>query len=141
MRKAVVTGVMLGTLALAGCQTSSQVGIITRPSGDPGAVIRIAQPYHELGLRQGKTCRYFLLAVIPWGDGTVAKALDEALTPVGGDALINVLVTSSLFTFIPYFNIFSFGCTTVQGVAVAYDNPPAGIAPVDPVSAAPATTY
>ena len=102
-----LASVIAAAALVAGCQTSSQVGVITRTSADPGAVIREAQPYQQLGTAKGRSCRYFLLAVIPWGDGTVAKALDDALTPVGGDAMINVLVSSSLYTFIPYFNVFS----------------------------------
>ncbi|MBK8174194.1 MAG: hypothetical protein IPK66_02510 [Rhodospirillales bacterium] len=122
--KAITLATVLAALALAGCETSSQIGIITRPSADPGAVLRDPQPYRQLGMTKGRSCRYFLLAIIPWGDGTVTQALDDALTPVGGDALINVLVTSSLYTFIPYFNVFSFGCTTVEGVAVSFEPAP-----------------
>ncbi|HYN38982.1 MAG TPA: hypothetical protein VES39_07010, partial [Rhodospirillales bacterium] len=125
----------VATLLLAGCQTSSQVGIIGRPATDPGAAIRDAQPYKELGPSKGRSCRYFALAIIPWGDGTVGAALDDALQPHGGDALLNVLVTSSLYTFIPYFNVFSFGCTTLEGVVIAYQT--ASPVPATPLPATP----
>jgi hypothetical protein len=132
-RLAVVT---LTAVALAGCQTSSQVGMIARSAADPAAVVRNAVPYRELGPAKGRSCRYFLLAIIPWGDGTVAAALDDALQPVNGDALTNVLVSSSLYTFIPYFNVFSFGCTSLEGLAIAFQ--PAG--DVAPTTASPPPT-
>jgi hypothetical protein len=50
----------------------------------------------------------------------MGKAVDEALAKSGGDALINVSVTTSLYGFIPLYNIFSFTCTTVRGVAIKF---------------------
>jgi hypothetical protein len=46
----------------------------------------------------------------------VEKALDEK----GGDALINVTVSTSLYGFVLIYNIYSFTCTTVNGIAVKF---------------------
>jgi hypothetical protein len=62
----------------------------------------------------------FLIAVIPFGDSTFSSAVDEALAQRGGDALLNVTVSSSLYGFVPIYNVYSFTCTSVQGVAVKF---------------------
>ena len=110
----------LATIALASCTSVGQVGAMTRASADPGAMIREAHPYREIGPAKGTACRYFLLAIVPWGDATASQALEEALDATGGDALLNVTVYSSLYTFIPYFNIFTYTCTSVEGTAISY---------------------
>lgn len=58
--------------------------------------------------------------MIPFGNGSFSKAVDDALASRGGDALINVTVTTSLYGFIPIYNVYSFTCTTVSGIAVKY---------------------
>ena len=62
---------------------------------------RPGEEAHEIGPAKGTACRYFLLAIVPWGDPTAAQALQKALDATGGDALLNVTVYSSLYTFIP----------------------------------------
>ena len=69
---------------------------------------------------RGEACRYFLLGVARWGDSTATRAFEKALEPSGGEALINVTVSTSLYGFIPIYNVFSFTCTTVEGVAIRY---------------------
>jgi len=56
--------------------------------------------------------------VIPWGNGTLSAAVDDALEKVKGDALINVTVSNSLYGFLPIYNIFAFTCTDVKGIAI-----------------------
>ena len=67
-------------------------------------MLRNAQPYKELGPVQSQACRFFLLGVIPWGNATLSTAVDNALSTVGGDALINVTVINSLYGFVPMAN-------------------------------------
>ena len=50
--------------------------------------------------------------------------MEKALDATGGDALLNVTVYSSLYTFIPYFHIFTYTCTSVEGTAISYLPPP-----------------
>ncbi len=50
----------------------------------------------------------------------MSKAIDNALAQKGGDALLNVTIHSSLYGFVPIYNVYSFTCTTVQGVAVKF---------------------
>ena len=64
---------------------------------------------------------FFLLGVAPWGNSTVSQAIDDALKN-GGDALINVSVTSSLYGFVPIYNIFCYTCTNVEGVAIEFES-------------------
>ncbi len=40
------------------------------------------------------TCRHFAIALIPLGNSSFSKAVDDALAQKGGDALINVTVSS-----------------------------------------------
>lgn len=108
------------SIILFGCTSVGTLGIVTKSSGDPGAVLRYGQSYKELGPVEGESCRYFLLGVAPWGDATFSTAVDKALTKSGGDALINVTVTNSLYGFVPIYNVFDYTCTNVKGIAIKY---------------------
>ena len=88
---------------------------------DPGKLLRDPHSYHELGPAEGQACRFFVLAIIPFGDSTFSMALDHALEKSGGNALVNVSTSSSLYGFVPIYNILSFTCTTVQGIAIKID--------------------
>lgn len=113
--------VLLAALLLSGCSTSGTLGIVMRTKSDPGAMLRNAQTYRELGPVRGEACRYFLLAIVPWGDSALSTAVDNALAGVGGDALINVQVTSGLYGYIPIYNVFSYTCTNVSGTAIKFE--------------------
>ena len=76
--------------------------------------------FEEIGPAEGSACRHFVVAVIPFGNSTFSTAVEDALAQKGGDALLNVTVTSSLYGFVPIYNVYSFTCTSVQGVAVKY---------------------
>ena len=115
-----LAAVALASVGLAGCTSVGQVGIMTKPTADPGALIREAHPYQDLGPARGKACRFFVLAIIPFGDSAASTALDKALAQSGGDALLNVTVSTSLYGFIPIYNVLSFTCTTVDGIAIRY---------------------
>ena len=117
MRKYIL---LLLALSVTGCTSVGTIGIVTKSTGDPGAMLRNAQPYKELGPVQGDACRYFLLAIVPWGDATLSTAVDSALAKVDGDALINVTVSNSLYGFIPLYNVFSYTCTDVKGIAIKF---------------------
>ena len=82
--------------------------------------MKSGRPYQELGPVEGEACRYFVLAIIPFGRSDFQRAVDDALEKKGGDAIVNVTVASSLYGFIPIYNVFSFTCTTVQGVAIKF---------------------
>ncbi len=111
---------LVGTLLLGGCASVGNLGMVTKSMGDPGSLLRNAQTYKELGPAEGEACRFFILAVIPFGDSTFSSAVDEALQRSGGDALLNVTVSSSLYGFIPIYNVFSYTCTNVKGVAIKF---------------------
>ncbi len=119
MRK--ILCLLVVSLSLAGCTSVGTIGLVTKSNADPGALLKNAQSYKELGTVEGEACRYFLLAIVPWGDATFSTAVDEALKKAGGDALLNVTVTNSLYGFIPIYNVFTYTCTSVKGVAIKYE--------------------
>ena len=108
-------------LIINGCTSVGNLGIVTKSSGDPGNLLRTGQKYKEIGRTEGDACRYFILGILPYGDSSFSVAVEEALNKSGGDALLNVTVTSSLYGFLPVYNIFSFTCTTVNGMAIKFD--------------------
>jgi hypothetical protein len=109
------------TLIVTGCSSSGTLGIVTRSSADAAGLLKSGRSFQDLGPAEGTACRHFVLAIIPWGDSTFSTAVDNALKQKGGDALINVTVTSSLYGFIPIYNVYSFTCTEVKGVAVKFE--------------------
>jgi len=120
MRPPLLRLALCSILLLAGCSSSGTLGIITKPMADPGGILKAGRPFQELGSVEGQKCRHFVLAVIPWGEGDVAHAVEEALAQKGGDAIINANVEHSLYGFVPIYNVYSFSCTTVRGIAIKF---------------------
>ena len=108
----------VGLLSVMGCTSLGSLGMVTKSSVDPAAIVGKGHAFKELGPAEGQACRYFALAVIPWGNSDIQTAVDKALQPTEGDALVNVSTTTSLYGFVPIYNVFSFTCTTVKGTAV-----------------------
>ena len=111
---------VLTLVLLAGCTSVGNFGIVTRPLSDNAELLKKGVAFEELGPVEGSACRHFVIAVIPFGNSSFSKAVENALAERGGDALINVTVSSSLYGFVPIYNVYSFTCTTVQGVAVTF---------------------
>jgi len=111
---------LVALLYVMGCSSTGNLGMVTKSSADPLKLIKSSQNFEEIGPAEGKACRYFLLALIPWGESDMGKAIDDALAKTGGDALVNVSVTSTLYGFIPLYNVFSYTCTTIQGIAIKF---------------------
>lgn len=107
-------------LSLAGCVSVGNLGLVTKSGLNPISILQTETKFQELGPTKARACRHFLLAVIPWGDSDIQTAVDKALAKSGGDALVNVTTSSSLYGFIPYFNVYSITCTTVQGTAIKF---------------------
>lgn len=113
---------IVAALMLAGCTSVGTMGIVTKSSAEPVSILKNGQAYKELGTAQGEACRFFLLGMIPWGDATLSTAVDDALSKVGGDAMVNVTVSNSLYGFLPvFYNVFSYTCTDVKGIAVKFE--------------------
>jgi len=107
----------------AGCTSVGTVGMVTKSTAEPVSILKNGQAYKEVGPAQGEACRFFLLGMIPWGDATMSTAVDDALSKVGGDAMVNVTVSNSLYGILPVFwNVFSYTCTDVKGIAVKFEN-------------------
>ncbi|MBI5623989.1 MAG: hypothetical protein HY924_09440 [Elusimicrobia bacterium] len=112
---------VLASLLLVGCTSVGRVGIVTRGSADPGALLKGQRFFHEVGPAEARACRFLALGIIPGGNADIQEATDKALDKTGGDALINVTTANSLYAFLPIYNVLSVGCTTVKGTAIAYD--------------------
>jgi hypothetical protein len=110
-----------GVIFLAGCSSSGTLGLVTKSSADPASLLRSGRAFKELGPVEAEVCRHFLLAIIPWGASDFGRAVDKALVERGGDALLNVTVEASLYGFIPIYNVYSFTCTKVQGIAIKFE--------------------
>ena len=113
--------VVASIIFLTGCSSSGTLGIVTQSSADPASLLRSGKAFKELGPVEGQACRHFVLAIIPWGQGDFGHAVDQALAQKGGDALLNVSVETSLYGFVPIYNVYSFTCTTVKGIAVKFE--------------------
>jgi hypothetical protein len=107
-------------LMAAGCTSVGHLGIVTKASANNADTLKSGVAFEELGPAEGSACRHFLVAVIPFGNATFSSAVEDALAQRGGDALLNVTVTNSLYGFVPIYNVYSFTCTSVQGVAVRF---------------------
>jgi hypothetical protein len=125
-RAAIRLWTLLTLLAMSGCVSVGSLGIITKSSVDPAAVLEHSHRLDVVGPAEGQACRFFVLAVIPWGNSDVQTAVDKALGTSGGDALINVTTSTSLYGFVPVYNVLSFTCTSVQGTAVRIEDLTAG---------------
>lgn len=105
-----------------GCVSTGTVGILAKSRANPLSLVTGAHPFQELGSAHGHACRFFVLAVAPFGDSTLSTAVDDALSRTRGDALLNATVSSSLFGFIPYYNVLSYTCTSVKGIAIRFES-------------------
>lgn len=115
---------LVGILILSGCSSTANLGLITRSTAKPSDIIEKQHLVKEVGPVKGQACRWFFVGLIPFGNSTLPKAVDKALAKNGGDALINVSVTTSLYGFMPIvYNVVSFTCTTVEGVAIKIEDP------------------
>lgn len=113
---------IVSVFALAGCSTTGNLGLVTRSAASPGTFLTENTQFKELGQAAGKACRHFILALIPFGQSDVAHAVDKALEGTGGDALINVSTESSLYGFVPIYNVYTYTCTKVHGTAIKFEN-------------------
>jgi hypothetical protein len=119
--KALLLSFALITLVVTGCSSSGTLGIVTRSTADASGLLKSGRSFQDLGPAEGSACRHFVLAIIPWGDSAFSTAVENALQQKRADALINVTVTSSLYGFIPIYNVYSFTCTEVKGIAVKFE--------------------
>lgn len=116
-----MVAVVMMVMALSGCSSSGNLGMVVKSTANPGALLTNPTAFRELGSAEGEACRFFVLSVLPFGSSDVAAAVDEALLKSGGDALLNVTVSSSLYGFIPVYNLFTYTCTNVKGIAVKFE--------------------
>ena len=69
---------------LAACSSVGTLGIVTRSTADPASIFKSGRTYQEIGPAEGQACRFFVIAVIPFGDSTFSTAVERALAERGG---------------------------------------------------------
>lgn len=129
IRDSLFFAALLMVLILPGCVSTGNLGLVVRSMASPADLLTESHSFRQLGPAEGRACRFFVVAIVPFGDSTVSAAVDDALQKSGGDALVNVSTSSSLYGFIPIYNVLSFTCTTVRGTAIAIGPPPGGAPP------------
>lgn len=105
-------------LAVSGCSTTSHMGVVSAPGSNPEAMLGNANDYERVGPVSGRACRFFALGVFPWGDSTPGAAVNKALSDSEADAVIDASATTSLYGFLPIYQVLSYTCTTVRGTGV-----------------------
>lgn len=103
-----------------GCTSMGTLGMVTKSEADPASILRVGRSFKELGPAEGNACKYILLSIVPWGESDLESAVGRALKKSKGDALVNVSVANSLYSFLPIYNILSVSCTAVKGIAVKF---------------------
>ncbi len=98
------------TLALSGCT-------YYRPY--QGVPLASLDGVEVVGTTEGEACRNFFLCIPVGGENTLKEAIDDALSRIGGDSLINYTVDIKTGTF-PIIPIFFKRCTIVKGTAVRF---------------------
>ena len=108
-------------LLAAGCTSVGRVGLMTKSGASPVDLVRDGK-YDELGPAEASSCRWLLIGVIPYGNADPGYVMERALASTGGDALLNVSTSNSLYGFIPIYNVFSITCTTLKGTAIRFQH-------------------
>ncbi len=124
MTTRILVVVLLAAVA-AGCSSTGTMGIAAKSMADPGGMLKAGRSYTEIGPAYGRSCRFIAIGIIPFGNGTLTSAVDDALAANGGDALLNVSVTNELYSLLPIYNVFCWTCTSVNGIAIKLDPPKA----------------
>jgi hypothetical protein len=124
MMTRILVVILLAAVA-AGCSSTGTMGIAAKSMADPGGMLKAGRSYTEIGPVYGRSCRFIAIGIIPFGNGTLTSAVDEALAGNGGDALLNVSVTNELYSLLPIYNVFCWTCTSVNGIAIKFDPPKA----------------
>ena len=75
---------VLGGAFLTGCTSVGNLGIVTKPSANNAERLKSGVSFEELGPVEGSGCRHFVLAIIPFGDSSFSKAVDDALGKTAG---------------------------------------------------------
>lgn len=120
-KKIVSLAVFSGLIGFScGCTSVGTLGMITKSEADPASILRSGRSFKELGPAQGNACKYMFLSVVPWGESDLESAVGRALKKSNGDALLNVSVANSLYSFLPIYNILSVSCTAVKGIAIKF---------------------
>jgi hypothetical protein len=109
-------------LVLTGCvnrSSNGSLGMITKSSlASASSILKSGRPYRELGPAEGQTCQTFTLFIFPTGKSDFVTAVDNALDPNGGDALISI---TSKTTMTGAWFAGGVVCTTVKGTAIKFE--------------------
>lgn len=109
---------MAAVMGTAGCTSVGSLGVITKSSAEPGKIFSRGAGFEEIGPARGRACRAHVLGLVPMGNADIQRAVDRALGRSGGDALVSVTTSNSLYGIFPIYNVFAITCTEVRGTAV-----------------------
>lgn len=118
MKRTCCSFLLLTAAMLTGCTSVGSLGMIARSDTDLDSVLKPGVTHEKLRPVEGTACRHFIVGALPIGNSDVSEAVDKALAGTSGNALVNVTTATSLYGFIPIYNVYSFTCTTVRGTAI-----------------------
>lgn len=109
-------------LMMAGCSSEGTLGMVTKSSADTVSILKSGWSYKEIGPVQAQSCTHSGPPGLPGlGDSDFATVVEKALKTAGGDALLNVTASHSLYGLGFLFTVYTVTCTTVEGVAIKFE--------------------
>lgn len=113
-------------LFFTSCTSTGTIGLIASVESEVNRGVHEPHTFHTVGPEvNGTACRHFILGIFPWGDSDIESAMRDALMKnpsMHADGLINVSTSTSLYNFLPIYNVYTLTCTTIQGVPIKYDD-------------------
>lgn len=131
MKKSILlskTALSLGicALLLAGCTSTGSLGILSNSESEADLGPHDDHTFHRVGSEiSGKACRHFILGILPIGNSDIESAMRNALSThpeLKADGLVHVATQSTLYGFLPLYNVYTVTCTTVRGVPIRFDH-------------------
>jgi len=127
--RALFVGVsFLSMVFLSACTSTGSLGLISNSETETDLGPHDSHRFHRVGTEiKGTACRHFILGIIPWGDSDVETALRHALNAhpsLKADGLVHVTTQTSLYGFLPLYDIYTLTCTTVKGIPIRFDHSP-----------------
>ncbi len=115
-------------IVLSSCTSTGSLGLLTNSETESDLGPHDSHRFHRVGTEiTGTACRHFILGIIPWGDSDVETALRHALQAhpsLNADGLVHVTTETSLYGFLPLYDVYTLTCTTVKGIPIRFDHSP-----------------
>jgi len=119
---------LFSMILLSSCTSTGSLGLLTNSETESDLGPHDSHRFHRVGTEiTGTACRHFILGIIPWGDSDVETALRHALQAhpsLNADGLVHVTTETSLYGFLPLYDVYTLTCTTVKGIPIRFDHSP-----------------